>query len=65
MDFAKAIKDGVLKLNSVKMVGSSYEDYINYIFWLKEIKGVTVLDHPKLIAYIVRSWRDIKGGGLD
>jgi hypothetical protein len=55
MDFAKAIKDGVLKLNSVKMVGSSYEDYINYIFWLKEIKGVTVLDHPKLIAYIVRS----------
>jgi len=39
MDFAKAIKDVVLKLNSVMMVGvgSSYEDYINYIFWLKEI----------------------------
>jgi biotin synthase len=39
MEFAKAIKDVGLKLNSVMMVGigSSHEDYINHIFWLKEV----------------------------
>jgi biotin synthase len=39
MDFAKAIRDVGLKLNSVMMVGigSSYEDYVDYIFWLKEV----------------------------
>ena len=39
MKFAKTIKDIGLKLSSVMMVGigSSYEDYINHIFWLKEI----------------------------
>jgi biotin synthase-like enzyme len=39
MEFAKMIKDVGLKLMSVMMVGigSSYEDYIDQIFWLKEI----------------------------
>jgi biotin synthase len=39
MKFAKTIKDVGLKLNSVMMVGigSSYKDYVNHIFWLKEV----------------------------
>ena len=39
MEFAKAIKGVGLKLNSVMMVGigSSHEDYVNHIFWLKEV----------------------------
>ena len=39
MEFAKAIKDVGLRLNSVMMVGigSSNQDYVNHIFWLKEV----------------------------
>jgi len=39
MEFAKTIKEVGLKLVSVMMVGigSSYEDYVNHIFWLKEV----------------------------
>jgi len=39
MEFAKTIKEVGLKLNSVMMVGigSSHEDYVNHIFWLKEV----------------------------
>ena len=39
MEFAKTIKDVGLKLNSVMMVGigSSSEDYVDHIFWLKEV----------------------------
>jgi len=37
--FAKTIKDVGLKLNSVMMVGigSSYKDYVDHIFWFKEV----------------------------
>jgi biotin synthase len=39
MEFARMVKDVGLKLMSVMMVGigSTYEDYINHIFWLKEV----------------------------
>jgi len=39
MEFAKTIKEVGLKLFSVMMVGigSSYEDYVNHIFWLKDV----------------------------
>ena len=39
MEFAKTIKDVGLRLNSVMMVGigSSNQDYVDHIFWLKEV----------------------------
>jgi len=39
MEFAKTIKETGLKLTSVMMVGigSSFRDYANHIFWLKEV----------------------------
>jgi len=39
MEFAKTIKDVGLGLNSVMMVGigSSYQDYVDHIFWLREV----------------------------
>lgn len=39
MEFAKTIKDVGLRLNSVMMVGigSSNQDYVDHIFWLREV----------------------------
>jgi biotin synthase len=50
MKFAIAVKNIGLKLMSVMMVGigSTYEDYVNHIFWLKEI-GV---DHMPITGLI-------------
>lgn len=49
VEFAKAIKSVGLKLTSVMMVGigSTYEDYVNHIFYLKDI-GV---DHMPITGF--------------
>jgi biotin synthase len=49
MEFAKTVKSVGLKLMSVMMVGirSTYEDYVNHIFWLKEIG----IDHMPITGF--------------